>query len=74
MWILGWFPKDLTLLQLHTVCLTAVILNLIGQFQLHLQKSGGLNGSWIPFTFVMSSIVEKMDSAGAPAKHRELSW
>lgn len=68
MWILGWLAKDLTLLQLHTVCPTAMILNLIGQFQLHLQKGEGLNGNWIPF--VVSSIVEKMDSAGAPAEHK----
>lgn len=52
-------------------CFTAVILNLIGQFQLRLQK-GSLNGNLIPFTFVVSSTVEKMDSAGAPAKHESM--
>lgn len=69
-WISGWFAKDMTLLELHTACPTAVILNLIGQFRLHLWKGGGLNGNWVRFSFVVSSMVEKMGSAGAPAEHK----
>lgn len=70
MWILGWFAKDVTLLEWHAICLTAVILNLIGQFCLLLQKSRGPNGNWVPFSLVVSKMVEKMGLAGAPAEHK----